>query len=323
MGIIYSDVVKNSVCEMYINGREYTEIAEEVGIHPYTIWGWLTDRKLIRAPQLRWTKSEEELLQEMWFNNMLVGEITKYFPNRSYQAIVLKANRLGLQRDVHPRSVLDFAKIDTVIKAYLLGFIAADGFVVYRSDKSKYLGITLSTKDNSHLVKIKNVLCPDSKILGHKDSCGGKKTGLTSCSLRVYGLDLCNALEGWGIVPNKSLILKPPKGLSDRFVSHWVRGYFDGDGSIGAYQSSKGKKKGTGNFYCLVSFCGTFGVLDWIHKKYNELTRQKEIVNICPIGKKSYQLQYRGKRGHRFLSWMYGGATIYMDRKYQKALSFL
>ena len=45
----------------------------------------------------------------------------------------------------------------------------------------------------------------------------------------------CNDLINLGCVPNKSLILTPPN-LKDKFVSHFIRGYFDGDGSIGKYE---------------------------------------------------------------------------------------
>jgi hypothetical protein len=59
-----------------------------------------------------------------------------------------------------------------------------------------------------------------------------------------------------GCVPNKSLILLPPN-LTEEFISHFIRGYFDGDGSIGKYN---GRHK--------FSLIGTNELLTWILKYF-------------------------------------------------------
>ena len=63
---------------------------------------------------------------------------------------------------------------------------------------------------------------------------------------------MANDLINLGCIPNKSLILLPPK-LKDEFISHFIRGYFDGDGSIGKY---KNRYK--------ITFLGTNDLLLWI-----------------------------------------------------------
>ena len=55
-----------------------------------------------------------------------------------------------------------------------------------------------------------------------------------------------------GCTPNKSLVLLPPN-LTDDFIPHFIRGYFDGDGSIGRYN---GRLK--------FSLLGTNDLLSWI-----------------------------------------------------------
>lgn len=48
---------------------------------------------------------------------------------------------------------------------------------------------------------------------------------LTSDNMFV---DLCKH----GCVPNKSLILTFPRTIPDNLIHHFIRGYFDGDGSV-------------------------------------------------------------------------------------------
>lgn len=44
-----------------------------------------------------------------------------------------------------------------------------------------------------------------------------------------------------GCIPQKSLILKFPE-ISKELIPHFIRGYFDGDGSVGIYNNSSIKK---------------------------------------------------------------------------------
>jgi intein/homing endonuclease len=50
--------------------------------------------------------------------------------------------------------------------------------------------------------------------------------------IRLYGKKLHDDLVKHGCVEKKSLILQFPKDLSQELISHFVRGYFDGDGCI-------------------------------------------------------------------------------------------
>jgi hypothetical protein len=47
-----------------------------------------------------------------------------------------------------------------------------------------------------------------------------------------------------GCVPNKSLILKFPT-INEGLISHFIRGYFDGDGTVGEYQNVKNSNSKT------------------------------------------------------------------------------
>lgn len=118
-----------------------------------------------------------------------------------------------------------FEKIDTEVKAYFLGWMYSDG-CVYSSKKGYMFHLTLNKKDMSVLRLFRRVLKTKTPI--HK--CKNKNTyGFYVWSKKMY-FDLINL----GCVPRKSLILQfPPKNLiPEDLMRHFIRGYFDGDGSI-------------------------------------------------------------------------------------------
>ena len=58
------------------------------------------------------------------------------------------------------------------------------------------------------------------------------KDGFDVCSYRWSCKKHKEDLATYGVVPNKTFLLKPPYKLSEEFHLDYIRGYFDGDGSI-------------------------------------------------------------------------------------------
>src|SRR5690606_8445162 len=61
--------------------------------------------------------------------------------------------------------------------------------------------------------------------------------------LNLNSKKMYNDLLDKGITPRKSLTLKPPKNVPKDLVRHWIRGYFDGDGSVHIYNDKRDKHK--------------------------------------------------------------------------------
>lgn len=135
---------------------------------------------------------------------------------------------------------------------YLAGFIAADGSVQYRK-YSKILKITLSKKDINHLEKIKKILDSNHPIKEYKV----KKSKLVnseneSVELQIANKDIVDDLKKFNIIPNKTKVYEMPEWiLSHKFLNHFMRGYFDGDGTITYCGLAKGRKKIQLNFSIL------------------------------------------------------------------------
>src|SRR5690606_21393784 len=134
-----------------------------------------------------------------------------------------------------------FETIDTEEKAYWLGFIAADGNINDRGEnKSKSLHIGLSFKDKNHLLKFMININYSHLLIEIKERIINLKKR-RYVRLNLNSKKMYNDLLDKGITPRKSLTLKPPKNVPKDLVRHWIRGYFDGDGSVHIYNDKRDK----------------------------------------------------------------------------------
>jgi len=129
-----------------------------------------------------------------------------------------------------------FEKIDNRIKSYWLGLLFADGYVRQRrqcNGKHKQGGIVgLGLKESDKYVIeqfINDIESDYTLFLNIKDN---KKY----YKLEINSKKMSEDLIKLGCVPKKSLILKPPK-INNEYIFDFIRGYIDGDGSVGYYNN--------------------------------------------------------------------------------------
>lgn len=108
--------------------------------------------------------------------------------------------------------------------AWLLGFLASDGTV---SLKRNTIKIGLSSKDKEILEKIKDELKIENKITEYTTN-----TGFDVVELSWTCKEHKDILKNYGIIPQKTNYLEPPILLDEKYWIDYLRGYFDGDGSI-------------------------------------------------------------------------------------------
>lgn len=200
----------------------------------------------------------------------------------------------------------DFFKIiDTEEKAYWLGFIAADGNI--RKDLLE-CSITLQRIDKKHLEKF--AICFDNyyKV---KDV----EREYPAAIIRIYSKQCCLDLAQYGIVPNKSLTLKVNTELiPQNLIRHYIRGYFDGDGSIFCSHPNRTNGYNYEEWGC--NFVGTEYDLEFF-KTYFNLSNK--------IAKKGaiYELDINGTlKAYDVLKELYEDSTISLDRKREKYEQF-
>lgn len=130
---------------------------------------------------------------------------------------------------------LFFNEIDTEEKAYWLGFLTADGYV---QDLKDSIELCLAEIDKEHIEKFKRDIESSHKI--------GKKTVklndklFNAYRISIKDKQMANDLRKYGFTSNKSYdAYIPIDQINNKFINHYIRGFFDGDGSI--YLGTKNK----------------------------------------------------------------------------------
>lgn len=118
----------------------------------------------------------------------------------------------------------DYFKKETPRMAYILGFLAADGSVSLRENVLK---ITLSQKDKELLEQIKEELEYTGEI---KDATTSK--GFDISTLQITCKEYKQDLQKYNIVPQKTYTFSFPTILNKKYWIDFIRGYWDGDGTI-------------------------------------------------------------------------------------------
>lgn len=128
-----------------------------------------------------------------------------------------------------------FKKVNSYNKAYLLGFIAADGAIVQnKNTKTKTLTITIHAKDVAILELLKSELNSSLNI----KSINYKSKSLLSYKLEVNHKrfntskkEIIQDLESYGLTANKSLTMSNlVVNIPTQYRKAFILGYFDGDG---------------------------------------------------------------------------------------------
>lgn len=233
--------------------------------------------------------------------------------NRTPQAVQLKANKIGLKKpEKYIYNKQFFKNIDTEEKAYWLGFFFSDGYV-QKTDINGEAAIMLGVRDKEHLKKFNKSIEGNVQVTtsirgsGFSDS---KKYEMAV--IRLYSSELVNDLIVLGCIPNKSKIIKFPK-IEKRFIWSFVRGFFDGDGSI-----TLNKKRN-------VPVCNfTSASIEFLEELRKFLYQEK--INSYYTQEKSgcYRLWINGMENVTlFLDKMYKNSCIYLDRKYSRYIQYM
>lgn len=178
----------------------------------------------------------------------------------------LRENNIKISHQKYKFDEEYFKEIDTSNKAYFLGLIYADGSIFNNNCKIK-----LVETDGYILESFKKEV-ESTKPLNYRKAeiiTGTSYMGKPQLSIELCSKILIEDLKKWGVYQNKSLTLKFPDNLPEKFMSHFIRGYFDGDGCI---YNSQGRimLNFTGSEY----FCK--GLCSWLENNLNIKTKCKQ-----------------------------------------------
>lgn len=153
--------------------------------------------------------------------------------------------RYGIRLSPNKGNVHYFDDIDSYAKAYIVGFIAADGALV-KGKHTTTLTITIKYEDKAVLEFIKSEIGNEHKLqeIIRPSSFDPSKT-IHHIRYTISDRHITQALNRLGIISNKSLFLgNIIKNIPYEYRDAFIIGYFDGDGSIvirdGQYPNDKG-----------------------------------------------------------------------------------
>lgn len=298
----YTQVIKE-----YINGTSIKNLAKKYNMGTRTIRKKLIENDIeIRGYSSTKKELSDEvissLIKEFNEGNSLRELEKKYFINRFDISLALKQRGIDIQNRQLKIDEDIFETIDTEEKAYWLGFLYADGNV-YKTT----ISISLKGEDIGHLEKFKAFLKSEHPIMKLKSKCAISTNPdkiLDVCKIMITSKKLSNDLINLGCVRKKSLILKfPSEDMVPRhLMKHFIRGYFDGDGSI-AIDKSK-------THSLVFQVTGTYEVLLGIKEHYLIKSNIRKVGNI-------YDLRCKGNiKALSIFDDMYNDCTVYLDRKY-------
>ena len=193
-----------------------------------------------------------------------------------------------------------FQNIDSKDKAYYLGLLMSDGYIL-TSIYKKEVGIALKSEDKYILEKLNNYISPEKNLSKYRNSYKWK----------VSSVEMYNDLQKYGITENKSHSEYVYPNIPREFDSDFIRGYFDGDGCITLKSSG----------YNVISFCSnSLQFLQSLAVKLLEYSIQTRPIYKGKGSKNPLYTLYLsgGINKSIFKKFLYENAESFLIRKYNK-----
>lgn len=250
------------IIRLYQNGYGQMAIAREVHTNVRTVKRVLEENKVyIRSKSeaaqkayesgrkkrdyISYTEEQEQIVLDCYLNQKrglnycknqaktTLGVVNKILKDnkvvkRTYAEAAAQSNQ---NRALHKNK--EYFDTQSSNMAWILGFLAADGSV---SSKNNTISLGLASVDREILERIKKEIDIENPIHDFVNRQGFEYSELSwTCAEHK------KKLAQYSIVPNKTFVLKPPFALDKKYYLDYIRGYFDGDGSVN-FIESKGKK---------------------------------------------------------------------------------
>lgn len=204
--------------------------------------------------------------------------------------------------------------------AYVLGYIYADGSLEDASYlRGKYLRITSS--EESSIIRIKGFLKSEHSVTIREPRWGiffgGKNyQSKKAYMLRIGSHKIYDSLLKLGLYPNKSLTVKFPI-VPKKHLSHFVRGYFDGDGCISLYRASGKYGQQIMKKLSVIFTSGSFSFLETLGLKLADQAGVKH-YKVYKGWNRSFQLRYSTLDSIKIFKFLYNQARgdSFLERKF-------
>jgi hypothetical protein len=198
-----------------------------------------------------------------------------------------------------------FKQVDTPRKAYWLGLLFADGWIVTHKDVSIGFALALHERDLDLLEAF-------AFDLGCPSLVRRTRLGSPLHQVKVTSAEACADLACHGVVPRKSSVIELPD-LPGHLMPHFVRGYFDGDGSVSVRGATLSAQITSGSEAMLEQVRAYLALAEGIQASIRQ-------------DRNSFVLRCYGGNAMRLARFLYGRpphGEIAMQRKQEKFFDYL
>lgn len=227
----------------------------------------------------------------------------------------LRTNGIKLHPD--KGNVHYFDSIDTYAKAYIVGFIVADGALV-KTKTTTTLTITIKYEDKAVLEFIKSEIGNEHKLQEIiRPSSFDSSKNIHHIRYTISDRNITAALNKLGITSNKSLSMgNIIRNIPSKYRDAFIIGYFDGDGSVtirnGLYPNDRGILCRDYSLYIQIRGTERFltGICNHLKIDLSHIHQNDSIPHLSFANKKDT---------YRFFQ-CYSNLQFYYERKHDKFL---
>ena len=300
----------SNIVDLYNSGKSQQKIADLYGVS-HSVIGTVLKKCSVPCSNIKIKETEYDAIVQLYQDGCSLKDIgIKYnVCEGTVMKVLEKCNVPRRPPEITSRKYsFDehyFDEINTPNKAYILGFLYADGC---NYEKNNGIRLELQARDKEILEKINKEL-KNEKPLKFYERSKTQPGSQDTYTIEIFNKYFADTLMKKGVVPRKSLILTFPEWLNPDLYAPFILGYMDGDGCI-----SKDATRATFQIVSTKEFCQS--VADIFVK---ELNIDKYNIYRRPIedGKNVYNLIVSGfGRVKKILDWLYKDAELYLQRKY-------
>lgn len=293
---------------LYLGGMSSYKLSQEYGMVHSAICALLERNGVERRDNRVLTDEEERAAIEAYLSGKTMSEVGELFSidTTTVPKIMKRHNAptrpAGHNSRIYSLNEQAFDVIDNEQAAYWLGFIYADG-----SNSGEGFRVALSTRDEVQLIRLKAFLKTEAPIK-HTQAKTPQGRMKPVCLLDVYSGHIADRLRDCGIIKGRNQFHKTLAHLPHDTYRHFIRGLVDGDGSLDTSKRNNAR----------VRILGQEDILSWVVGVFSselglpsdKLIRQR--LGICEV-------DYGGaKQARAIIRWLYGDATIWLERKLDK-----
>jgi hypothetical protein len=294
-----------TINELYSSGLSIKKVAEKTNISATQIRRILLKNNIEIRKTRTSNEVENEILKQynLGKNSEIIAKDFNLHPTTICK-IIKRLNGKIRPPEINKRKYKVkedfFIKINTEEKAYLLGFLYADGSVNKNKNSFK---LCVHKKDIDILYKLKELLYFNK---GPK-ICIDREYRYIDVSSKQLKKDLIKH----GCTPCKTFTITLPN-INKKLFHHFIRGIYDGDGCIS-----------TSNNRIRVCLTGYTNFLQEIKEQFENINIKSFIYNYKNKKNVSNLIVSKKSECYKILKLLYIDSNIYLNRKYNKAIKVL